>query len=124
MPGTGATIRPRAQLVLGTMLFNGDAVQRDWVRAYALLVRSSAAGLPQGSQTLAEMDKYLPTAQRQQGLALARQYAAQVGRPNYPEVAGGGPAPTGPAITTEDVPPTRGNETGTSAPNPKQGKPL
>ena len=82
---------PRAQLVLGTMLFNGDAVQRDWVRAYALLQRSSAAGLPQASQTLAEMDKYIPDAQRQQGIALARQYEQQVGRPGYgAELAGGG----------------------------------
>lgn len=115
---------PRAQLVLGTMLFNGDAVQRDWVRAYALLVRSSAAGLPQGSQTLAEMDKYIPTEQRQQGLALARQYETQVGRPNYPEVAGGGPPSTAPSIATVDVPPSRGAATGPGAPYPVPGKPL
>jgi TPR repeat protein len=33
---------PRAQLVLGTMLFNGDAVSRDFPRAYALMTRASA----------------------------------------------------------------------------------
>lgn len=87
---------PRAQLVLGTMLFNGDSVKRDWVRAYALLTRSSAAGLPQGSQTLAQMDQYISPDIRQQGIALARQYEAQSERPGYvPEVvgqsAGGGP---------------------------------
>jgi len=32
---------PRAQLVLGTMLYNGDGVMRDWPRAYALIVRSA-----------------------------------------------------------------------------------
>lgn len=97
---------PRAQLVLGTMLFNGDGVERDWVRAYALMVRSSAAGLPQGSQTLAEMDKYIPADQRQQGLALARQMETQVaGNNNYsPELTGGGSI--GPAITPTDVPPS------------------
>lgn len=80
---------PRAQLVLGTMLFNGDSVQRDWVRAYALLSRSSAAGLPQGSQTLAQMDQYISTDDRQKGIALARQYEAQGERPGYvPEVIG------------------------------------
>lgn len=80
---------PRAQLVLGTMLFNGDGVKKDWVRAYALLTRSSAAGLPQGSQTLAQMDQYIPSDVRQQGIALARQYEAQADRPGYvPEVAG------------------------------------
>jgi len=110
---------PRAQLVLGTMLFNGDGVARDWVRAYALLQRSSQAGLPQGSQTLAEMDKYIPDDQRQKGITLARQYEAQAGRPNYPsEVAGGGPAPARPAISTIDVPPSNGP----GAPYPPPGK--
>jgi cell division protein FtsN len=95
----------RAQLVLGTMLFNGDSVERDWVRAYALLVRSSAAGLPQGSQTLAEMDKYIPEDQRQRGLVLAKQYEAQSARNDYqPEVAGGGMS--GPSVRPTDLPPS------------------
>lgn len=82
---------PRAQLVLGTMLFNGDAVKKDWVRAYALVSRSAAAGLPQGGQTLGQMDQYIPTDTRQQGIALARQYEAAADRPSYaPEVAGQG----------------------------------
>jgi len=110
---------PRAQLVLGTMLFNGDGVPRDWVRAYALLQRSSAAGLPQGSQTLAEMDKYIPDAQRQQGIALARQYEQQAGRPGYAsEVTGGNGGPARPAISTIDVPPSA-----PGAPYPQPGKP-
>lgn len=62
----------RAELVLGTMLFNGDGVTKDWTRAYALVTRSSQQGLPQASQTLSQMDGYIPEAQRQQGLALAR----------------------------------------------------
>lgn len=66
----------RAQLVLGTMLFNADGVPRDWVRAYALVNRSSQQGLPQASQTLAQMDQYIPEAQRQEGLTLARKYEA------------------------------------------------
>jgi TPR repeat protein len=65
---------PRAQLVLGTMLFNGDSVRKDWVRAYALLTRSAASGLPQASQTMAQMDQYISADVRQQGLALAKQY--------------------------------------------------
>lgn len=64
----------RTQLVLGTMLFNGDGVPKDWVRAYALVTRSSQQDLPQASQTLAQMDQYIPEAQRQQGLTLARKY--------------------------------------------------
>ncbi len=82
---------PRAQLVLGTMLFNGDSVKKDWVRAYALLTRSSASGLPQGAQTLAQMDQYIPADTRQQGIALARDYEAAAARPvDVPEVAGQG----------------------------------
>lgn len=82
---------PRAQLVLGTMLFNGDAVKKDWVRAYALVSRSAASGLPQGGQTLGQMDQYIPTDTRQQGIALARQYEAAADRPSYqPELAGQG----------------------------------
>lgn len=84
---------PRAQLVLGTMLFNGDSVERDWVRAYALIVRASASGLPQGSQTLAQMDQYIPADTRQKGIALARQYEASEGSfQTQTELAGQGSA--------------------------------
>src|SRR3546814_4740616 len=56
---------PRAQLVYGTMLFNGDGGQaKDWVRAYALLTRASGSGLSQASETLANMDEYIPKYQR------------------------------------------------------------
>lgn len=68
---------PRAQLVLGTMIFNGDGVKRDHPRAYALMSRASAAGLRSASQTLAEMDAHVAPADRQRGLELARQYEAQ-----------------------------------------------
>ncbi|MEO5494882.1 MAG: SPOR domain-containing protein [Sphingomonas sp.] len=115
---------PRAQLVLGTMLFNGDGVPRDWVRAYALLQRSSAAGLPQGSQTLAEMDKYIPDNQRQQGIALARQYEQQVGRPGYPpEVAGGGGNTARLTIGAIDVPPSSPGASYPQPGKPPKGKP-
>lgn len=66
----------RAQLVLGTMLFNGDNVKKDWVRAYALVTRSNASGLPQAGPTLAQMDSYIPADLREQGVELARQYEA------------------------------------------------
>ena len=63
---------PRAQYVLGTAKFNGDLVDKDWVGAYALMTRASAAGLPQASRALAQMDRNIPLAQRQQGQVLAR----------------------------------------------------
>ncbi len=81
---------PRGQLVLGTMLFNGDSVQKDWVRAYALMTRASASGLPKASETLGQMDQYIPTDVRQRGIELARQYEAQAQSPQLPyELAGG-----------------------------------
>lgn len=83
----------RAQLVLGTMLFNGDGVPRDYVRAYALVTRSSQQGLPQGSQTLAQMDRYVPEAQRQQGIAMARRIEADARSAKLAAVTGGKPAP-------------------------------
>lgn len=92
---------PRAQLVLGTMLFNGDGVPRDYPRAYALMTRASAAGLPSASQTLAQMDDYITPADRERGTALAQRYAAQA-------QAAQTAAPTRPgSIRTTDVAPSR-----------------
>ena len=62
---------PRAQYVLGTAMFNGDIAEKDWVRAYALMTRASAQGLPQASRSLATMDKYIPLADRTKGTQLA-----------------------------------------------------
>lgn len=79
---------PRAQLVLGTMLFNGDSVKRDWVRAYALVQRAAAAGIPKAAETQGQMDQYISLEDRQQGIALARQYETQAAaQPSY-ELAG------------------------------------
>ena len=110
---------PRAELILGTMLFNGDGGQaKDWPRAYALITRASDAGLPQATQTLADMDKYIPEAQRKQGLALAQKYEAVARRPQLPpEVT----APSASPIRTTPVPPSQvaaNNGPGASYPRP------
>ena len=68
---------PRAELVLGTMLFNGDGVAREYPRAYALMTRASQQGLKSASETLAQMDQYISPADRERGTTLAQQYAAQ-----------------------------------------------
>ena len=95
---------PRAELVLGTMLFNGDGVPKDWPRAYAFLVRSAAAGMPNASQVQAQMDTMIPTDQRQRGLVLARQYEAEAQRPQLPpEITGQGSVA---AIRGTDLPPS------------------
>lgn len=82
---------PRAQLILGTMVFNGDSVPRDYPRAYALVSRASAAGVPKASETLAQMDQYLSDSDRQKGTALARQYENAPAASAPSELAGGRP---------------------------------
>jgi cell division protein FtsN len=68
---------PRAQYVLGTALFNGDLATRDWPRAYALMTRAAAAGLPQATTSLSQMDQFLGTPDKQKGLQLAADMASK-----------------------------------------------
>lgn len=124
----------RAQLVLGTMLFNADNVSKDWVRAYALVTRSSQQSLPQASATLAQMDQFMTEAQRQQGLTLAKKYetdarslavvpktatVASAGAANAPArtAAPASRAATAPAATMP-VPPQTQAPARTAAPSP------
>ncbi|HZG08652.1 MAG TPA: SPOR domain-containing protein [Allosphingosinicella sp.] len=64
---------PRAQYYLGIALFNGDLAKKDWPRAYAMMHLAAAQGLAQASSHLQQMDKHISVADRQKGLALARQ---------------------------------------------------
>jgi cell division septation protein DedD len=64
---------PRAQHLLGTAHFNGDIVERDWPRAYALMRRAADQGLPQAASSIAEMERHLSREDRERGIALARQ---------------------------------------------------
>jgi hypothetical protein len=75
---------PRTQYVLGIMLFNADGVAKDWVRAYALMVRASSTGLEAATKALAQMDQYISVKDRQDGLALARKYEADYNRGTVP----------------------------------------
>jgi uncharacterized protein len=116
---------PRAQLVLGTMLFNGDSIARDWVRAYALIVRAAAAGIPKAAETQAQMDQYIDTDQRQKGIALARQYESQhgIGKPIAELAGSNGSSPD--AIRKTELPPSGvGGQDGGPIPTPAQVKPA
>jgi hypothetical protein len=62
---------PRAMLVYGTALFNGDGVPRDPALAYAYVSRSAAQGLEPAKSTLQDMDVILPIEVRQKGVAIA-----------------------------------------------------
>src|ERR1043165_3352905 len=62
---------PRAQYVLGTALFNGDIIERDAPRAYALMSRAAEQNLPPAVTQLAEMERLLPPQDRARGVELA-----------------------------------------------------
>lgn len=99
---------PRAQYILGTALFNGDMVKKDWPRAYGLMMRASAAGLPPASASLAQMDRYIPLDQRQKGIVIARELEAQAARPAIlAETASRPPVKPAPAIKKAEVPPSK-----------------
>ncbi len=100
---------PRAQYILGTALFNGDMVAKDWVRAYALMTRASAAGLAPASASLAQMDRYIPIDQRQNGLSMARNLELAAAKPILAPVASQPvrPTPVRPSvIKSVDLPPS------------------
>jgi uncharacterized protein len=100
---------PRSQYILGTAMFNGDMVAKDWVRAYALMTRASAAGLAPASASLAQMDRYIPIDQRQKGLAMARNLELAAAKPVLAPTTSqpSRPAPVRPSIVKPvELPPS------------------
>lgn len=87
--GAAEAGEPRALLMVGTALYNGDGIARDPVKAYAYVSRAAAQGLAPAKATLADMDSVMPLEQRQQGVAMAQ---AMVARQQSPGSAGA-PAP-------------------------------
>ena len=96
---------PRALLLYGTALFNGDGVKADPVTAYAYVSRAAAQGLAPAKATLADMDAMIPLAQREKGLALARAEAAKAAPHPVKKPVAGKPAP---APVIAKAPPTTG----------------
>jgi len=72
LKGAAEAGEPRALLMVGTAMYNGDEVLRDPVTAYAYVSRAAAQGLAPAKATLADMDQIMPLEQRQKGLALAQ----------------------------------------------------
>lgn len=120
----------RAQYVVGTALFNGDLLPKDWTRAYALMTRASAAGLAPARSSLGEMDRYIPLDQRQRGTTLAQtleraqQASAARGAISAPVKIQERPtATTSPTIRTVDLPPSQPS-TPTPAPRVASSAPV
>ena len=63
---------PRALLVYGTALVNGDGVTQDPVLGYAYVSRAAAQGLAPAKDTLAQLDKLMPLEDRKKGVAIAQ----------------------------------------------------
>lgn len=63
---------PRALLVYGTALYNGDGVTQDRVLGYAYVSRAAQQGLVPARETLEQLDTLIPVADRQKGIALSR----------------------------------------------------
>ena len=59
---------PRALLVYGTALINGDGVTQDRALGYAYVHAAAAVGLPAAKKTLLELDKIIPPADRRKAL--------------------------------------------------------
>lgn len=62
---------PRAMLVYGTALYNGDAVTQDRLLGYSFISRAAAAGLAPARDTLAQVDQLMTPADREKALKLA-----------------------------------------------------
>lgn len=99
---------PRAQYILGTAMFNGDLVTKDWVTAYALMTRAAAAGLEQATTSLSVMDRYIGVEQRQKGLALATNMARAPKGADYAAALSSASTPAAPArsVPARPVPAT------------------
>ena len=77
---------PQSQYVYATLLFNGDMVEKDWVRAYALMTRAAEGDVAAAKAALVQLDLHIPLEQRQRGLKLASVFANAA--PKVPDVVG------------------------------------
>ena len=129
LKGAADAGEPRAMLLYGTALYNGDGVAADPVLAYALVSRAAAQGLPPAKSTLADMDEVMPLAQREKGVALAQAMVTKAGSAAKGaavprEVAAAEPEParpvaTSPAAAAKPRPPVAPAEPKPAAAKPK-----
>ncbi|HWC57258.1 MAG TPA: SPOR domain-containing protein [Sphingomicrobium sp.] len=73
---------PRALLVYGTALVNGDSVTQDPVLGYAYVSRAAAQGLEPAKETLKQLDQVIPLSDRKRGVEMARQLAKAAPAPS------------------------------------------
>lgn len=98
---------PRALLVYGTALVNGDSVTQDPVLGYAYVSRAAAQGLQPAKDTLDQLDQILPIADRKRGVQIAREMTRAAPAPSSKEKVQSAPIRTASAEPPAQ-PPTRG----------------
>ena len=95
---------PRALLVYGTALVNGDGVKRDPVLGYAYVSRAAAQGLAPAKETLAQLDQVLSLDARKKGVAIAAAKAKAAPPPgSKPSSSPAKPRPT-PSVVVAPAP--------------------
>lgn len=94
---------PQSQYVYATLLFNGDMVEKDWVRSYALMTRAAAGDVAAAKAGIAQLDRYIPHEQRQRGLRLASVFESAA--PKAPDTVGGPIAAPSPAVARPAITP-------------------
>ncbi len=97
----------RAQYLVAIAHFNGDLAPKDWPRAYALMTLAQTAGLPQAGVALPKFDQFIPLAQRQQGVALSQQIAAEADATRNRQIAAanlGTNSPAPPPVVSAPLP--------------------
>jgi len=75
---------PRALLIYGTALVNGDSVTQDPALGYAFVSRAAAQGLEPAKDTLKQLDQILPLDDRKRGVEMARNLAKAAPPPTSP----------------------------------------
>lgn len=102
---------PRAQYLLGVSHFNGDLVEKDWARAYALATMAQHAGIPQAAQAVQQMDGHISLADRQQAATIAAELGERIAATRARQLAtaelGAAPPPASAASTA--MPATKGS---------------
>jgi hypothetical protein len=81
---------PRALLVYGTALFNGDTVTQNAPLGYSYVSRAAAQGLAPAKATLAQMEQVMSAADRKKALALVAADKASAKTAEKPETAAAG----------------------------------
>jgi uncharacterized protein len=105
---------PRAQLVYGTALYNGDGVTQDRLLGYAYVSRAAAQGLAPAQDTLSQLDSMLPPADRRLALSMA----ANAQRAPQPAAR-----PKSETLKAPQTPPAKLVHASPSTPKPAAAKP-